>query len=50
MNLTINGYKVTLGPRALAHIETMKSPYFEDAAKVYAHDELERWCAGGGAS
>lgn len=47
MNLTINGYKITLGPRAPAHVETMKSPYFEDAAKVYAQNELERWCAGG---
>jgi len=47
MNLTVNDYKITLGPRALAHVETMKSPYFEDAAKVYAQNELERWCAGG---
>lgn len=47
MQLEINNYKITLGPRALAHVETMKSPYFEDAAKVYAQNELERWCAGG---
>jgi len=47
MNLELNNHKITLGPRALAHVETMKSPYFEDAAKVYAQNELERWCAGG---
>lgn len=43
MNLELNGHRITLGPKALAFIETN----MRGMGEVYCRDQLELWLAGG---
>lgn len=50
MNLEIQGHTITLGPKALAFIETAyraKGEYLDQCAAIYCHDQLALWLAGG---
>lgn len=50
MNLELNNHKITLGPKALAFVETAyraKGECLDQCAAIYCRDQLELWLAGG---